>query len=96
MMMKPDWKSLLHVAIASVLIAALFSGTVSASNNLTAHFIDVGQGDRELLQFNNKSILIDAVEQDMGPRVESYLKDHGVSSIDLLVATHPHSDHIAA
>lgn len=30
----------------------------------------------------------------MGSRVESYLRDRGVSSLDLLVATHPHEDHI--
>ena len=30
----------------------------------------------------------------MGLRVESYLRDHGVSSLDLVVATHPHEDHI--
>lgn len=32
--------------------------------------------------------------QDMGPRVESYLRHQGVSSLDLIVATHPHEDHV--
>jgi competence protein ComEC len=31
----------------------------------------------------------------MGSRVESYLSSHGVSSLHLVVATHPHDDHIA-
>lgn len=82
-------KRLLQVALLAVLLA-----TVSASENLTVHFLDVGQGDSELLQFNGKNVLIDGGDQDAGPKVESYLRDHGVSSLDLVVATHPHSDHI--
>jgi beta-lactamase superfamily II metal-dependent hydrolase len=61
---------------------------------LTVHFRDVGQGDSELIQFNNKNVLIDGGVQDMRPRIESYVRDHGVSSLDLVVATHPHDDHI--
>jgi competence protein ComEC len=94
-MLKSGGKRLLKVALLSILIATLFLATVSAaSNNLTVHFIDVGQGDSELIQFNNKNVLIDGGEQDMGPRVESYLREHGVSSLDIVVATHPHSDHV--
>jgi len=65
-----------------------------ANGNLTAHFLDVGQGDSILIQCHNKSVLIDSGEQDMGPRVSSYLQNHGIKEINLLVATHPHSDHI--
>ena len=90
-MKNSNLKRLLQVAILTVLLVAV---SASASENLTVHFIDVGQGDSELLQFNGKNVLIDAGEQDMGPRVESYLRSHGVSSLDLLVATHPHEDHI--
>jgi competence protein ComEC len=94
-MLKSGGKRLLKAALLTILIAVLFSATVSAaSNNLTVHFIDVGQGDSELIQFNNKNVLIDGGEQDMGPRVESYLREHGVSSLDIMVATHPHSDHV--
>ena len=92
-MKKSSWTWLLKIAL--LLIVALSS--VAASNdNLTAHFLDVGQGDSILIQFDGKNILVDGGEQekDMGPKVEAYLKDHGVSSPDLLVATHPHEDHI--
>jgi competence protein ComEC len=61
---------------------------------LSVYFLDVGQGDSTLVLFFNKSILIDAGEADMGDRVVSDLKALGVRRIDLLVATHPHSDHI--
>jgi beta-lactamase superfamily II metal-dependent hydrolase len=93
-MNKSNFKRILQAALLSVLIIAVSAAAVSASENLTVHFIDVGQGDSELLQFAGKNILIDGGTQDMGPRVESYLLSHGVSSLDLLIATHPHEDHI--
>ncbi|MDD4652985.1 MAG: MBL fold metallo-hydrolase [Methanothrix sp.] len=93
-MIKVNLKRVLQAALLSILIIAVSAAAVSASENLTVHFIDVGQGDSELLQFAGKNILIDGGTQDMGPRVESYLRDHGVSRLDLLVATHPHEDHI--
>jgi competence protein ComEC len=90
-MKNSNLKRLLQVAFLAFL---LFAVSASASENLTVHFLDVGQGDSELLQFAGKNVLIDASTQDMGPRVESYLRSHGVTNLALLVATHPHEDHI--
>lgn len=65
------------------------------SDKLTVHFIDVGQGDSEFIQFpNGETMLIDAGEQDAGETVVSYLQSLSVSDINYVVATHPHSDHI--
>ena len=64
------------------------------TGKLSAYFLDVGQGDAELLIFGNKTVLIDAGETDMGDRVVADLQQRGVTRIDLLVATHSHSDHI--
>lgn len=58
------------------------------------HFIDVGQGDSALISFDGYNILIDAGERGKGDEVVQYLRSQGVNQIDLLVATHPHSDHI--
>jgi len=70
------------------------SRVANTDGKLSAYFLDVGQGDSELLVFGNKTILIDAGETDMGDRVVADLKKLGITRIDLLVATHPHSDHI--
>jgi competence protein ComEC len=80
--------------LLSALIIAASIATALASENLTVSFLDVGQGDSELIQFAGKNILIDGSTQDMGSQVECYLKEQGVSSLNLLVATHPHEDHI--
>lgn len=65
-----------------------------AGGTLAVHFIDVGQGDSMLVQSGGKNMLIDAGTLDSGSTVVKYLKEHGVSTIDVLVSTHPHSDHI--
>jgi beta-lactamase superfamily II metal-dependent hydrolase len=62
--------------------------------NLTVHFLDVGQADSALLEFNGKTILIDAAEQDQGKNIAEYLHARGISRLNYVVATHPHSDHI--
>lgn len=64
------------------------------TGDLQAYFLDVGQGDSSVILFRDKVILIDAGETDKGDTVVSDLQKLGVRKIDLLVATHPHSDHI--
>ena len=63
------------------------------SSVLRVYFVDVGQGDAILiLSPDNKTILIDGGETDTG--IVPFLQSMGVQQIDLIVATHPHSDHI--
>ncbi|MDQ1275660.1 MAG: competence protein ComEC [Euryarchaeota archaeon] len=66
----------------------------AADENLTVHFIDVGQGDSILLEYDGKAMLVDAGEINKGSEVSAYLHDQSISGIDYIVATHPHSDHI--
>jgi competence protein ComEC len=66
----------------------------SGDGKLKVYFLDVGQGDSAVVLFGNSTILIDAGEIGEGDAVVSDLRSLGVKKIDLLVATHPHSDHI--
>lgn len=69
--------------------------TVTQSGqNLTVHFLDVDQGDSILLEIDGKSMLVDSGESDQGKVVTAYLQNQGISTLDYVVATHPHSDHI--
>lgn len=75
------------------------SGTTAApptpTGLLKVHYIDVGQGDSELIQTpDNKTILIDAGTNASTTSLVNYLKSQKVSKIDYLVLTHPHEDHI--
>ncbi|WAC04085.1 MAG: lamin tail domain-containing protein [Methanoregula sp.] len=65
-----------------------------SGGSLKAYFLDVGQGDSTLIVFGNTTILIDAGETDKGDIVVGKLRSLGISRINLLVVTHPHSDHI--
>jgi competence protein ComEC len=68
---------------------------IQASQNLTMSFIDVGQGDSILVILpNTKTLLIDGGERHSSSKVLSTLQEHGLSYIDVVVATHPHADHI--
>jgi competence protein ComEC len=58
-----------------------------------AYFIDVGEGDSELLVTPaGKTILIDGGEEQSGTL--AFLQAHQVNHIDLMIASHPHADHI--
>lgn len=61
---------------------------------LKMHVIDVGQGDSTLIQCGDKNVLIDCGENGMGETVLDYLDKAGVTHLDWLIGTHPHSDHI--
>lgn len=64
-------------------------------DDLLVHFIDVGQGDATLIQTpTGQNILIDAGERSAGQKVVSFLKQKDVGKLDLVIATHAHSDHI--
>jgi len=73
----------------------------STSKNLKVTFIDVGQGDSILVEFpGRKKMLIDgggifSGSFDIGERVLSpFLWKKGIKTIDYLVLTHPHPDHL--
>lgn len=61
---------------------------------LSVHFIDVGQGDCTLLLSDGKSMLIDSGEAQYSSKVIKYLKRKGIKKLDYIVITHPHSDHM--
>lgn len=66
----------------------------TSAQGLKVHFIDIGQGDSILAESEGHFMLIDAGENDQGQKVVSYLKQAGVTSLDYIIGTHPHSDHI--
>lgn len=63
---------------------------------LAVHFLDVGQGDCALVQCGGKNLLIDAGEAGNQETILSYLDSLSVNRLDLVIASHPHSDHIGS
>ena len=62
--------------------------------NVTVHFIDVGQGDSIFVDTPDLDMLIDGGKKGAGDTVVAYLQDLGITRIDIVVATHPDEDHI--
>lgn len=99
-----DKKKLKWLAFAGFLVffAVLISYPFpSTSKDLKVTFIDVGQGDSILVEFPGETkMLIDGggfftESFDLGERVLSpFLWNKGIKTIDYLVLTHPHPDHL--
>src|SRR5699024_597180 len=66
-------------------------------DDLTVHYMDVGQGDATFFQVKDKDetyhILYDTGDWK-GNEVVPYLKDLKVDYIDVIIISHPHADHI--
>jgi len=58
------------------------------------HYIDVGQGDSIFIDTPNKDVLIDGGPASASSTVLDYLGNLSITHIHLMVATHPHTDHI--
>lgn len=71
-------------------------GDVSSvrSDEVTVHFIDVGQGDSILIDAGDFEILIDGGPRSAGDRVVEYIKPYVDGPLDAVIATHCHEDHI--
>ena len=102
---KKSTKKLLGIIVAIVLAFFAYEAKDMVTENVAVsefakgdaiyvHFIDVGQGSSTLIQQGTNGILIDAGEKDYGQVVVDYLNDVGVTSLEYVVASHPHSDHI--
>ena len=81
-------------AIALSQKAYFFFITPYTDNTLEIHCLDVGQGNSTLIAGPSQMMLIDAAEQEYSDEIALYLQEMGVKKIDVLVATHPHDDHI--
>lgn len=68
------------------------------SQGLQVYFLDVGQGDSQLIRIPGEAgyfdVLIDTGEYAYADGLTAYLQDLDVDKIDALVCSHPHTDHM--
>ncbi|OGS14158.1 MAG: hypothetical protein A2234_10885 [Elusimicrobia bacterium RIFOXYA2_FULL_58_8] len=75
-----------------VILAAIVFTSSNLWAQLKVSIVDVGQGDAIYIELpNGKNALIDGGPS--GARIDSFLKTKGVTKIDYVALTHPHSDH---
>jgi beta-lactamase superfamily II metal-dependent hydrolase len=71
------------------------STTISAEGELKVVFLDVGQGNAQLiLTPNGKTMLIDGGNNSKEDEMFAYLNQYNVKKIDVLIGSHPDADHI--
>lgn len=70
------------------------SNSFNKSLEFTVYYIDIGQGDSELIQVNNKNLLIDAGPTKSTDKLLSYLNSIDIKKLNYVIATHPDEDHI--
>ncbi len=66
----------------------------TAKEALQVHYIDVGQGDSIFIQSGEDTMLIDCGEIGKEDTIKAYLDKLGITQLDYVIGTHPHSDHI--
>ena len=74
-----------------ILCFVLMFGVARAE--LEVHFLDIGQGDAALVICDGESMLIDSGPAKASQFLFSYLREK-TEKLDVVVATHPHDDHI--
>ena len=84
----PTWKELYEMSGFS---SSAYSG---AFGDFAVHFIDVEQGDCALVVAGDYTILIDSGEISQKSKVITYIRSLDIDHINMVVASHPHSDHI--
>lgn len=78
-----------------VFFISFFSCAFTQEPILKIHFLDAGEGEAILIETpEGKTILIDAGNCITGLRVVEYLKKNNIYTLDHLIFTHPHLDHI--
>lgn len=70
------------------------TNNIIEGEQLIVDYIDVGQADSILLRTEDKAMLIDAGNNEDGEDVVKYIKDKGIDTLEYVIGTHPHEDHI--
>ena len=94
-----------YLSMAALFLAAIFAVVTSWQKGgfqhnalqdaeLVIQMLDVGQADSIVVLSGGKSLLIDAGDGDDFETISKALGALGIKKLDMVVATHPHADHI--
>ena len=80
--------------ICLVLVLAL--APLCAGAELSAWFLDVGQGDCTVILCDGEAMIIDGGPPGSSQAVYSFLREElGLDRLAYMVSTHPHEDHLS-
>jgi len=61
---------------------------------LIVKVLDVGQGDAILIRVAGQTVLVDTGDIGTRDKMVAYIKKEGITTIDKVIITHPHADHL--
>ncbi len=70
------------------------SNSTVVEGTMEVSYLDVGQGDSAYIRVNDFDILIDAGPKSDSDRLLEQLKAKNIDDFEMIIATHPHEDHI--
>ncbi|MEP5568806.1 MAG: MBL fold metallo-hydrolase [Halioglobus sp.] len=84
-----DWKNTLWTTLFWLATAVSLK-----ANALEITFIDVGEGEAIFLESAGHTALIDSGNPLSGGQTAAFLNARGLKSLDTIIITHPHLDHL--
>ena len=90
-------KNIMAISLIGILlfcISFFYQMQVNASSLLKVYFIDVGQGSAILVQSNDKNTLIDTGDEKYYNKLDAFLSNNQINSIDQIVLTHNDPEHV--
>ena len=90
-------KNIMAISLIGILLFCIsfsYQIQVNASSLLKVYFIDVGQGSAILVQSNDKNTLIDTGDEKYYNKLDAFLSNNQINSIDQIVLTHNDPDHV--
>lgn len=86
-----------YLMICMVLVCLFGVRPINAASNdarTYVSYINVGESDCVLIQSEGHSMLIDAGSSNDGDDIVNYLTKQKIKTLDYVICTHPHADHI--
>ena len=85
---------LLAGGIAVTPLQSVVAQVIRDGNDMTVHFVDVGQGLGILVRSGDETLVYDGGPASNADLFSAYLQEQGVKQIDYMIASHYDADHI--
>lgn len=69
-------------------------GQSQQNSPLIVKVLDIGQGDAILIRVAGQTVLVDTGDISTRDKMVEYIKKEGITTIDKVIITHPHADHL--
>jgi len=83
-----------NIELKQVMNTDLEESINTINEDFKIYFLDVGEADSILISNNGEYALIDAGNNEDGPKLVKYFNSLGIANFKYVIVTHPHEDHI--